>query len=142
VKDNLALLVAAQGKSSEGKDKTKAIQQHDETSDEEMDTLLAKVTLARSMAELELTGFVYDSSKNELCCSVCSIPQSAPQDSAHIHTGSQTGIFAYDQKTGLLFSDEENLPGEFRNIKTFEKTHQEIKKAPFEHNGRNRETTE
>ena len=127
VKDNLALLVAAQGKSSEGEDRTKAVPQHDEKFDEEMDTLLAKVTLARSMTEIELTGFVYDSSKNELRCSVCAIPQSAPEDSAHVHTGSLTGIFAYDQKTGLLFSNEENLPEEFRNLKNHLKRH--IKKS-------------
>ena len=129
VKNNLALLVTAQEKSSKCDDstKTKAVPQN-EKFDEDMDTLLAKVTLARSMVELESTGFLYDSNKNELRCSVCAVPQSTPEeDLASIHTGSLTGIFAYDQKTGLLFSDEDNLPEEFRNLKKHLKRH--IKKS-------------
>ena len=134
VKKNLSLLVTAQGVSSKGEDtiETKAVQlqQNDERFDEEMDTLLAKVTLARSIAEIEQTGFVYDSNKNELRCSVCAIPQArqpAAEDLASMHTGSLTGIFAYEQKTGLLFSEDENLPEEFRNLKKHLKRH--IKKS-------------
>ncbi len=134
VKKNLSLLVTAQGVSSKGEDtiETKAVQlqQNDERFDEEMDTLLAKVTLARSIAEIEQTGFVYDSNKNELHCSVCAIPQArqpAVEDLASMHTGSLTGIFAYEQKTGLLFSEDENLPEEFRNLKKHLK--RQIKKS-------------
>ena len=128
VKNNLSLLMTAQGKSSKGEDiiETKAVQENNEKFDEEMDTLLAKVTLARSIAEIEHTGFVYDPNKNELRCSVCAIPQLAAEDSPAMHAGSLTGVFAYEQKTGLLFSDE-NLPEEFRNLKKHLKRH--IKKS-------------
>ena len=121
VKNNLSLLMTAQGKSSKGEDiiETKAVQENNEKFDEEMDTLLAKVTLARSIAEIEHTGFVYDPNKNELRCSVCAIPQLAAEDSPAMHAGSLTGVFAYEQETGLLFSEE-------KSEKTFKKTHQEI----------------
>ena len=122
VKNNLSLLMTAQGKSSKGKDiiETKAVQQNDEKFDEEMDTLLAKVTLAISIAEIEQTGLVYDPSKNELRCLVCAIPQLAAEDSPAMHTDSLTGVFAYKQKTGLVIFRVQ------KTEKTFKKTHQEI----------------
>ena len=121
-KNNLSLLMAAQGKSSKGKDiiETKAVQQNDEKFDEEMDTLLAKVTLAISIAEIEQTGLVYDPNKNELRCLVCAIPQLAAEDSPAMHTDSLTGVFAYKQKTGLVIFRVQ------KTEKTFKKTHEEI----------------
>lgn len=77
---------------------------------DEKETLLAKVTLARSIKEVEAAGFSFDMEKNELSCSVCSICSNSVDFSEKISMG---GVFKYDKTLGLGFDTEENLPEAF-----------------------------
>ena len=106
VKDDIAKLIKYDG------DKRKKVNTtiQKETINEEKEILLAKVTLARSVCDLEMAGFMYSMEKNELSCSVCKVGQSDDNFSFY-------GIFSYDHSHGLSFSDNEKLPDIFRNVK-------------------------
>eukprot|EP00795_Rhopilema_esculentum_P014354 gene14354-5398_t len=75
------------------------------------ETLLAKVTLARSIKDIEVAGSSFDRELKELSCSVCS-------DSVDISEKTSTGgVFRYDKALALGFGPKENLPEAFRNLK-------------------------
>ena len=88
---------------------------------EDIEILIAKVTLARSVKEIESAGFTFDEEKEELSCSVCGTVDSNNDDnSSKLQT---TGIFKYEKLTGMIFTPEENLPDKFRNLKKHVKRH-------------------
>ena len=78
---------------------------------------IAKVTLARSVNEIELIGFKFDKDKEELACSVCTFSNSESKQF------SNKGIFKYETSIGLAFPAEVNLPDKFRFLKRNVKRH-------------------
>jgi hypothetical protein len=100
---------------------TKLETNHGMSMNEDIETLIAKVTLARSVKEIESAGFTFDEEKEELSCSVCSTVDTNNDDnSSNLQT---TGIFKYEKQTGMIFAPEENLPDKFRNLKKHVKRH-------------------
>ena len=80
---------------------------------EELEMLVAKVTLARSLRDIESAGFKSDEEK-ELFCSVCTT------EGIHANktnNSSTTGIFKYKSVTGVSFGPDQCLPEKFRNLK-------------------------
>ena len=63
----------------------------EEALNEETETLLAKVTLARSIADVELAGLTYSKEQNELRCSVCVCSETMLLLLGYFHTISQMG---------------------------------------------------
>ena len=49
---------------------------------EDIETLIAKVTLARSVKEIESAGFTFDEEKEESSCSVCSTVDTINDDNS------------------------------------------------------------
>ncbi len=120
VREDVAKLIKA--KKDETESARKAIQK-DEALNEETETLLAKVTLARSIADIEWAGFTYSSEQNELRCSACVCSET--EDNAAL-----PGIFSYDQSNGLSFlEDPANLPEKFRSLKRHVKRHTKKSKS-------------
>ena len=99
VKEDVAKLVKADYNTRE---KSKAPIKND-LINEDKQILLAKVTLARSISDIEIAGFSYSNEQNKLCCSVCSVNETDGNFSYN-------GVFTYDQSNGLSFSDDMNLP--------------------------------
>ncbi|CAB4033793.1 Hypothetical predicted protein, partial [Paramuricea clavata] len=125
VKQNLALLVKAK---NDDLCEARSVAENREKLSEETKTLLAKITLARSINDIELTGFAYSSERSELCCSVCT--EAEHENNATlttVHGSSLSGMFSYEQSNGLAFAENENLPDQFRNLKKHVKRH--IKKS-------------
>ena len=90
-------------------------------SNDNVEILVAKVTLTRSIKDIESVGFIFDEKKEEVFCSICGTVDSGNDDNStdvrHI------GIFKYEKQTGMTFNSEENLPDQFRNLKKHVKRH-------------------
>ena len=88
---------------------------------DDVEIVVAKVTLARSIKEIESAGFIFDEKKEELFCSICGTVDSGNNDNStdvrHI------GVFKHEKQTGMTFNSEENLPDQFRNLKKLVKRH-------------------
>ncbi|CAB4009077.1 Hypothetical predicted protein [Paramuricea clavata] len=98
---------------------TKPETNDDVNMNENIEILIAKATLARSIKES--AGFTFDEEKEELSCSVCGTVDSNNDDnSSKLRT---TGIFKYEKLTGMIFTPEENLPDKFQNLKKHVKRH-------------------